>query len=77
MGRLAWGQLDLVKDGVPDPSVEELRDHLAERMAKWQVPDKFAFVHEIPKTAVGKLDKKRIRVSHSDGELTVVNALEN
>ncbi len=67
----------VVKDGVPDPSVEELRDHLAERMAKWQVPEKFAFVHEIPKTSVGKLDKKRIRVSHSDGELTVVNALEN
>ncbi|WP_407335252.1 long-chain fatty acid--CoA ligase [Dietzia kunjamensis] len=67
----------VVRDGVPDPSVEELRDHLAERMAKWQVPEKFAFVDEIPKTSVGKLDKKRIRVSHSDGDLTVVNALEN
>lgn len=66
----------VVKEGVPDPDVEDLRAHLESRMAKWQVPEKFAFVDEIPKTSVGKLDKKRIRVSHSDGELTVVNALE-
>ena len=45
-------------------------------MAKWQVPERFAFVDEIPKTSVGKLDKKRIRSSHADGELNVLNALE-
>lgn len=66
----------VVKDGVPDPSVEELRAHLETKMAKWQVPERFAFVDEIPKTSVGKLDKKRIRTSHSEGELNVVNALE-
>ncbi|GLB64813.1 fatty-acyl-CoA synthase [Dietzia sp. NCCP-2495] len=66
----------VIKEGLPDPDVEELRAHLAERMAKWQVPERFAFVDEIPKTSVGKLDKKRIRSSHADGELTVVNALE-
>ena len=57
--------------------VEELRAHLAQRMAKWQVPERFAFVDEIPKTSVGKLDKKRIRASHSEGELEVINALES
>ncbi|MFN3600057.1 MAG: long-chain fatty acid--CoA ligase [Dietzia sp.] len=67
----------VVKEGVADPDVADLRAHLETRMAKWQVPERFAFVDEIPKTSVGKLDKKRIRVSHSDGELTVVNALEN
>jgi fatty-acyl-CoA synthase len=66
----------VVKEGQPDPSVEDLRAHLEERMAKWQVPERFAFVDEIPKTSVGKLDKKRIRTSHSEGELNVVNALE-
>ena len=66
----------VVKEGLPDPDVEELRAHLAERMAKWQVPKRFAFVDEIPKTSVGKLDKKRIRSSHADGDLTVINALE-
>lgn len=51
----------VVKEGVADPDVEDLRAHLESRMAKWQVPEKFAFVDEIPKTSVGKLDKKRIR----------------
>jgi len=67
----------VVKEGLPDPDVEELRAHLAERMAKWQVPERFAFVDEIPKTSVGKLDKKRIRASHSEGELEVINALDS
>ena len=67
----------VVKEGIPDPDVEELRAHLAQRMAKWQVPERFAFVDEIPKTSVGKLDKKRIRASHSEGELEVINALES
>ena len=66
----------VIKEGLADPDVEELRAHLAERMAKWQVPERFAFVDEIPKTSVGKLDKKRIRSSHAEGELDVVNALE-
>ena len=29
---------------------------------KWYVPDNIVFVPEIPKTSVGKIDKKRIRV---------------
>ena len=29
---------------------------------KWAVPTQIAVVDEIPKTSVGKLDKKRIRV---------------
>ena len=66
----------VIKEGQPDPDVADLRAHLEQRMAKWQVPERFAFVDEIPKTSVGKLDKKRIRSSHADGELNVLNALE-
>jgi len=39
----------------------ELRDYLLARMAKWQVPDRFEFMTEIPKTSVGKFDKKVLR----------------
>lgn len=44
-----------------------LRDHLKTyvdegRINKWAVPSQIATVTEIPKTSVGKLDKKRIRV---------------
>jgi fatty-acyl-CoA synthase len=40
---------------------EELRDFLAERVAKWWLPDDYVFVDEIPKTSVGKFAKTRLR----------------
>ncbi|HSC92450.1 MAG TPA: AMP-binding protein, partial [Gaiellaceae bacterium] len=43
-------------------SPEELREHLAaEGFAKWQLPDRFEAVDEIPKTAVGKFRKTALR----------------
>jgi fatty-acyl-CoA synthase len=50
-------------------SVEDLREHLRERVAKWWLPDEFAFVEEIPKTSVGKFDKKVLRAQLADGTL--------
>ncbi|HTB69730.1 MAG TPA: long-chain fatty acid--CoA ligase [Solirubrobacteraceae bacterium] len=39
----------------------QLVEHLRGRVAKWWLPDEFAFVEEIPKTSVGKFDKKVLR----------------
>lgn len=36
-------------------------DHCSEIFAKWQLPDDVIFVHEIPLTSTGKIDKKVIR----------------
>ncbi len=47
----------------------ELVDHLRDRVAKWWLPDEFAFVAEIPKTSVGKFDKKVLRGRLADGTL--------
>jgi fatty-acyl-CoA synthase len=47
----------------------ELVDHLRGRVAKWWLPDEFAFVAEIPKTSVGKFDKKVLRGDLSEGTL--------
>jgi fatty-acyl-CoA synthase len=44
-----------------DCSDEALREHLAPRVAKWWIPDEFAFIDEVPKTSVGKFDKKLLR----------------
>jgi fatty-acyl-CoA synthase len=52
-----------------DLTVEALRDHLSDRVAKWQVPDRFSFIDEVPKTSVGKFDKKLLRQRLEDGEL--------
>jgi fatty-acyl-CoA synthase len=40
---------------------QELRDFLAPQFAKWWLPERFEFVDEIPKTAVGKFRKTALR----------------
>ncbi len=42
-------------------SPEELREFIAPRVAKWWLPADFAYLEEIPKTSVGKFDKKILR----------------
>ena len=49
----------------------ELADFLAGKIARWQVPEYWAFVAEIPKTAVGKFDKKVLRARHELGDLRI------
>jgi fatty-acyl-CoA synthase len=48
---------------------EELTEHLKPRVAKWWLPEEFAFIDEVPKTSVGKFDKKVLRQRLADGEL--------
>jgi fatty-acyl-CoA synthase len=47
----------------------ELVEHLRDKVAKWWLPDEFAFVAEIPKTSVGKFDKKVLRGRLAEGTL--------
>jgi fatty-acyl-CoA synthase len=47
----------------------DLVEHLRGRVAKWWLPDEFAFLAEIPKTSVGKFDKKVLRGSLSEDAL--------
>ena len=49
----------------------ELADFLAGTVARWQVPENWTFVSEIPKTAVGKFDKKVLRARLAGGDLEV------
>ncbi|MFV0524384.1 MAG: long-chain fatty acid--CoA ligase [Acidimicrobiales bacterium] len=49
-----------------------LKDYLEERVAKWWLPERWAKVAEVPKTSVGKFDKKVLRQRYADGELDVV-----
>lgn len=54
-------------------TAEELREFLADKVAKWQLPENWTFVEEVPKTSVGKFDKKRLRSAHADGKLDVIH----
>jgi fatty-acyl-CoA synthase len=49
----------------------ELRDFLAKSVAKWQLPDAWTFIESVPRTSVGKFDKKVIRKWYADGDLDV------
>ena len=54
-----------------DVAAGELAGFLEGKVAHWQVPENWAFVKEIPKTTVGKFDKKLLRARHAAGELDV------
>ncbi len=49
----------------------ELREFLSRDFAKWQLPDSWAFIDAVPRTSVGKFDKKVIRRWYADEEITV------
>jgi fatty-acyl-CoA synthase len=48
---------------------DELREHLETRVAKWWLPDEVVVIAEVPKTSVGKFDKKLLRKRLEEGEL--------
>ncbi len=49
----------------------DLRDFLGGHVAKWQLPERWTFIGEVPKTSVGKFDKKVLRAQYADGDLLV------
>jgi fatty-acyl-CoA synthase len=55
-------------------SAGDLRAFLGGSFAKWQLPESWAFIDEVPKTSVGKFDKKVLRARHEKGELTLEHA---
>jgi fatty-acyl-CoA synthase len=59
-----WGERPLacvvpIEDGAL--GADELRDFLADRVARWWIPERIEFLDEIPKTSVGKFSKKTLR----------------
>jgi fatty-acyl-CoA synthase len=42
-------------------------------VARWQLPERWAFIDEVPKTSVGKFDKKALRKRYAEGDLEVVS----
>jgi fatty-acyl-CoA synthase len=50
-------------------SADDLHEHLRGRVAKWWLPDEFAFIEQVPKTSVGKFDKKVLRAHLQKGTL--------
>jgi fatty-acyl-CoA synthase len=59
-----WGERPLavvvLRDG-EDAGPDELRAHLAQEFAKWQLPERFEFIDALPRTATGKFKKTELR----------------
>ena len=52
---------------------DELCAFLESRVARWWVPERWTFIPEIPKTSVGKFDKKVLRARREAGALEIVH----
>ncbi len=48
---------------------EEILDYLRTRFTKMYMPDDVVFIEAVPKTSVGKFDKKVLRAQYQDYEL--------
>ena len=69
-----WSERPLaavVREAGSEVTAEQLRDNLSQHLARWQLPERWAFIDEVPKTSVGKFDKKVLRKQYADGELDV------
>lgn len=69
-----WGERPLATVVLKEDATADyaaLRDFLATRVAKWQLPERWAIVPAVPKTSVGKFDKKVLRRQYAAGELDV------
>ncbi|MGI5324794.1 long-chain fatty acid--CoA ligase [Actinomadura nitritigenes] len=60
----------VVRDGA-SVTAARLREFLTDRVPKWQLPERWTFIAEVPKTSVGKFDKKVLRRRYAEGGLEV------
>ena len=49
----------------------ELRTFLSDKVARWWLPERWTFIDKIPRTSVGKYDKKTIRARYADDQYQV------
>lgn len=67
-----WGERPLAAVVLSTPvEYGMLRAFLADRVARWQLPERWTVIETVPKTSVGKFDKKVLRRQYADGELDV------
>lgn len=55
-----------------DITPAELRDFLSERIPRWQLPERWTFIDEVPRTSVGKFDKKAVRSRYTQRRYDVI-----
>ncbi len=70
-----WSERPLVAVVLEEGSAttpDDLLLFLTDRVSKWWLPERWAIIAEVPKTSVGKFDKKVLRARHAEGDLEVI-----
>jgi len=70
-----WGERPLaavvLRPDAGQVTPDELRAYLSERVPRWQLPERWCFIDEVPKTSVGKFKKTTLRERYASGALDV------
>ncbi|MBN1532888.1 MAG: fatty acid--CoA ligase, partial [Spirochaetes bacterium] len=62
----------VVKRPGQEVTEEDLKDFLKDKVkATWWIPKKFHFMDAIPKTSVGKFNKRELRAMVADGRISM------
>jgi fatty-acyl-CoA synthase len=70
-----WGERPLAAVVLrPDlvASPDELRAFLRSQVIRWQVPEYWTFIDQVPRTSVGKFSKRAMREAFGRGEYTII-----
>ncbi|MGH3153676.1 MAG: long-chain fatty acid--CoA ligase [Streptosporangiaceae bacterium] len=70
-----WGERPMaaiVLRGGADVSADKLRAFLAEQVPRWQLPERWCFIAEVPKTSVGKFSKRTMRDAYLAGDYEII-----
>ncbi len=70
-----WGERPfaaVVLRGGAEVTASQLRDHLSASVPRWQLPERWAYIDEVPKTSVGKFSKRQMREAYASGEYKVI-----
>ena len=70
-----WGERPLaavvLRQDAGPITPDELRAFLSARIPRWQLPERWCFIDEVPKTSVGKFKKTTLREQFAAGQLDV------
>jgi fatty-acyl-CoA synthase len=70
-----WGERPLAAVVLAEgcaATAAELQAFLADRVPRWQLPERWSFIAEVPKTSVGKFAKTRMRDAYANGEYEII-----
>jgi fatty-acyl-CoA synthase len=69
-----WGERPLavvmVRDGA-EADAQQLATYVAAHVERWEIPERWSLIDELPRTSVGKTDKARLRRLYADDGLAV------